>query len=139
MPPVALIGFDNGRKTCCPGSLHRFFRLFADRAPCHGRLIRMEQARIQQTFSDQGRAACRIEIRGVKSAARLQIGKQGNLAIDLVEIVDAQLARRLRARWPADASTALVEPPVVATAAIAFSSDLRVMICSGGDRVSRDP
>src|SRR5574337_1769858 len=51
----------------------------------------MEPSGIEQSFGDQRGSTCRIEIGCSKAASWLEICEQGNLAIDLIEVVNVQL------------------------------------------------
>ena len=73
-----------------PRSFLGLLGLFADGPACHGWLIGMQDASIKQPFGDQGGASRRIEVRRGKSSARLEVGEQRHLPVDLVEVVDAQ-------------------------------------------------
>ena len=68
---------------------------------------------------------------GDVAAARLQVGDQWRAVADRVEVVDGERRRRLRGRCASRCSTALVEPPVATTPAMAFSNASRVRMSRG--------
>ena len=88
----------------------------------------MQMSAFEQPLRDERDAAGAMQIGGDEAAARLEIGEQRHTRVDAVEVVDVERHAALRCAMASRCSTALVEPPVAATAAMAFSSASRVMI-----------
>ena len=114
-------------------------RDLAERAAVDGRRVAVHEPRLQQLARDERDAAGGVQVGGDEAAARLDVGD------DRRALGDRGRSRRARASMPSSRAiasrwrTPFVEPPVAATAAIAFSSASRVMICDGPHVVADEP
>ena len=82
---------------------------------------RVEQPGVEQPLRDQPDAAGAVQVGGDEAAARLEVGQQRHLAADRDRSRRCRAARPTSRAMASRCSTALVEPPVATTAAIAFS------------------
>jgi hypothetical protein len=83
-----------------------------------------------QALGDQRHAACRVQVGGDVAPAGLEVAGQRRACAMRSKSSMSSCTPASRAT-ASRCSTALVDPPLVATAAIAFSSDARLMISLG--------
>ena len=111
--------------------LLRLGGVLADRAAGDGHRVLVEAAELLQALDDDGHAAGLVQVGGDVAAAGLEVAQHRRGA------TRCGRSRRCRASTPASLAiasrcrTPLVEPPQVATAAIAFSSPALVMMSLG--------
>ena len=122
-PPVGLSGDRRGRTTSWPGVSAAAAASSPSVRPVTVMRVAVRAARRRPgACATSARAAGRVQVGRDEAAARLEVGEQRR------RVADRGRSRRARARTPASraiasrCSTALVEPPVAATTAIAFSS-----------------
>ena len=112
----------------------RFFRarrfLRASVRPVGVSVVAADQTAVDHPLRDQADAAGRVDVERDVRAAGSQIGDDRRPFADAVEIVDRQRHAGL-ARHREQVQHALVEPPVAAAAAIAFSNASRVQMSRG--------
>ena len=89
------------------------------------------RSRLRSSRMTRRDAARVVQVRGVVPPARRQVRDDRRPRGDRVELVDRQRDARTRGRSPSRWSTPFVEPPVAATAAIAFSIAALVTIDDG--------
>ena len=130
-PPVVLIGSSAGRTTSWPGVSVAAAASSPIVLPVTVIAPPWSRPASSRRLRDERHAAGVVEVGRDVPAARLQVGDQRR------RVADRGRSRRCRAATPASraiasrCSTALVEPPVATTPAIAFSNASRVRMSRG--------
>jgi len=120
-PPVFFKGRSSGAITCCPVVFPCRVCSSANVLPVTVRLTICALG-IQQPLRDYWNSPGFVHVCRNKSSGWLQIGQQRGALADFLEIINRQRYILTRGQSPVNAKTALVEPPVQATPAIAFSN-----------------
>ena len=130
-PPLGLSGWPSGRTTSCP-------RVSTRVAPLPAPSVRPVTVGAEPSIAfasssrlrDERAAAGAVQIGRDEAPGRLEVDVERRARADAIEV--GELERQPASRAIAiRCSTALVEPPVAATDAIAFSSAVRVMMSRG--------
>jgi len=130
IPPRGLRALSRGRITSWPGvSRHR--RLFGQGAAGHRDREPSMNLPSNRRFAITPMPPALSTSAGHETAAGLEVDEDRSAGARRRRNRRWKAALRLRAPWPAGASTALVEPPVAATLAMAFSKAARVQMSRG--------
>ena len=126
-PPVALSGCSSGRMTSWPGLSCASGAWSPIVLPVTVSWSACSMPSLQQALGEQRRAAGGVQVGGHEPAARLEVAQRGHALGDAVEVVDVQRHAHLAGDRQQVQDAVGRAAAGGATAAMAFSSDSRVM------------